>query len=159
MNSADTNSKLIGASTQVTLNFALRFDTGEIVDSTFERKPATFSVGDGSLLPGIERKLFGLQSGHREVFEVKPEDAFGQINPANVQTFKRSQFADDMELHEGLIISFADAARAELPGVVKSFDAETVVVDFNHPLAGRTLAFEVEIIDVQPAPVTAQTSL
>src|SRR5690606_8536869 len=118
------------------------------VDSTFERAPATFTIGDGSLLQGFERRLYGLTAGRRERFSIPSQDAFGQPNPANVQHFKRSQFAADMELHEGLVISFADASKAELPGVVKSFDADSVVVDFNHPLAGRTIDFDVEIIDV-----------
>jgi FKBP-type peptidyl-prolyl cis-trans isomerase SlpA len=147
----------VGPNTQVTLHFALRLEQGEIVDSTFERAPASFVVGDGSLLPSFERKLFGLSKGRRETFQVLPEEAFGQPNPANVQNFKRSQFAADMELHEGLIISFADASKAELPGVVKRFDADTVVVDFNHPLAGRTIEFEVEIVDVQPEPAASGT--
>jgi FKBP-type peptidyl-prolyl cis-trans isomerase SlpA len=56
-----------------------------------------------------------------------------------------------MELSEGLMVSFQDAARTELPGVVKAFDDNQVTVDFNHPLAGKTLTFEVEIIDVKPA--------
>jgi FKBP-type peptidyl-prolyl cis-trans isomerase SlpA len=141
----------IGANTRVTLHFSLRLENGDIVDSTFERKPATFTVGDGNLLAGFERKLFGMRAGERATHTVTPVDAFGQPNPANVQRFKRSQFAADMDLHEGLIISFADASKAELPGVVKSFNDDEVVVDFNHPLAGRTLAFEVEIIAVEPA--------
>lgn len=140
----------VGPHTRVTLHFALRLEQREIVDSTFERAPATFVVGDGSLLPGFERKLFGLTKGERGTFAVLPEEAFGQPNPGNVQQFKRSQFGADMALHEGLVISFADASKAELPGVIKRFDADTVVVDFNHPLAGRTIEFEVEIIDVQP---------
>jgi FKBP-type peptidyl-prolyl cis-trans isomerase SlpA len=69
-------------------------------------------------------------------------------NPNNVQIFKRADFAADMELAEGLVISFADANQSELPGVVSSFDEQEVVVDFNHPLAGQTLAFKVEILSV-----------
>ena len=146
------SSPVVGANSRVTLNFALRLENGDIVDSTFERKPATFTVGDGSLLSGFERKLFGMKAGERATHTVLPQDAFGQPNPANVQQFKRSQFAADMELHEGLIIFFADASKSELPGVIKQFDADTVVVDFNHPLAGRTIAFEVEIVAVEAAP-------
>ena len=62
----------------------------------------------------------------------------------------RSQFAD-MELSEGLLIIFNDAANAELPGVVRQFDGEQVTIDFNHPLAGKRLTFDVEIVEVQPA--------
>lgn len=124
---------------------------GSEIDSTFSRAPASFNYGDGSLLPGIERKLLGLSAGDAETFTIYAEDGFGQINPANVQRFPRGQFAADLELKEGLVISFADAARAELPGVVKHFDDEQVEVDFNHPLAGLRLTFKVEILDVTAA--------
>lgn len=133
---------------RVTLHFSLQLENGDVVDTTFDKQPATFTVGDGSLLPGFERRLIGLHKGAREQFTVLPEDAFGQPNPNNVQHFERVQFDPAMELHEGLVISFADASKTELPGVVSRFDDDEVVVDFNHPLAGRTIVFEVEIIDV-----------
>jgi FKBP-type peptidyl-prolyl cis-trans isomerase SlpA len=139
---------VIGQGTRVTLHFSLRLENGDVIDSTFDKKPAAFTVGDGSLLIGFERKLFGLKKGSRQKFVVSPEDAFGQPNPNNVQYFKRSQFDAALELHEGLVISFADAANSELPGVVSRFDDNEVVVDFNHPLAGRTITFEVDILDV-----------
>ncbi len=133
---------------RVTLHFALKLENGDIIDSTFDKAPATFTIGDGSLLPGFERKLFGLRKGSREQFHLLPEDAFGQPNPNNVQRFKRDQFDPALELHKGLVISFADASKAELPGVVSEFDAQHVVVDFNHPLAGKTIMFDVEIVEV-----------
>jgi FKBP-type peptidyl-prolyl cis-trans isomerase SlpA len=140
----------INRASRVTLHFALKLVGGGTVDSTFGNAPATFTFGDGSLLPSFERKLLGLRISDRKQFVMPPEEAFGQLNPNNVQQFKRSAFAADMELHEGLVISFADASRAELPGVIKNIGADEVTVDFNHPLAGQSLIFEVEIIDVQP---------
>jgi FKBP-type peptidyl-prolyl cis-trans isomerase SlpA len=137
----------IGPGARVTLHFALKLANGDVVDSTFERAPASFTVGDGNLLPGFERKLFGLHKGARATFDVLPEEAFGQPNPANVQRFARSAFAG-LELHEGLVVSFADASKAELPGVVSGFVGDEVLVDFNHPLAGRAIVFDVEIIEV-----------
>lgn len=134
--------------TKITLHFALKLAGGEIVDSTFDKSPATFTFGDGNLLSGFENKLRGMHKGERKQFTVSPEEAFGQPNPANVQAFKRSDFDPAMELYEGLMISFADASKAELPGVVARFDADEVVVDFNHPLAGRVIYFDVEIVDV-----------
>ena len=134
----------IGQNTQVTLHFALRLENGDTVDSTFDKSPATFKVGDGSLLPGFEAALFGFKAGDKRTLEILPENAFGQPNPQNVQIIARSQFKD-MELSEGLLVIFNDAANTELPGVVKAFDDEQVTIDFNHPLAGKTLTFEVEI--------------
>lgn len=150
-----TSSLTIGPDTQVTLHFALKLEDGSVVDSTFDRNPATFTVGDGSLLKGFEESLFGMGAGTKDAVIIKPEQGFGQPNPSNVQEVPRDQFGEDMDLVEGLMVSFADAQKAELPGVVKSFDDKVVYVDFNHPLAGRDILFEVEILDVQPAQASA----
>ncbi|MFG0381337.1 FKBP-type peptidyl-prolyl cis-trans isomerase [Pseudomonas sp. zbq_18] len=139
----------IGPDKEVTLHFALKLENGDVVDSTFDKQPATFKVGDGNLLPGFEAALYGFKAGDKRSLQIEPESAFGQPNPQNVQVMPRGQFAD-MELSEGLLIIFNDAANAELPGIVKAFDEQQVTIDFNHPLAGKTLSFDVEIIEVRP---------
>lgn len=141
---------LIGPNKKVTLHFTVAMMDGTVVDSTKSKQPATFTVGDGSFLPGFEAALMGLKAGDKRSVFLQAAQAFGDINPDNVHRMRRSQF-QDMELHEGLVISFADKAKAELPGVVKGFDDEAVDIDFNHPLAGRDLNFEVEIIRVLDA--------
>jgi len=142
----------IGPNCKVKLHFALRLaDSGELVDSTFEKKPAELVIGDGNLPASFESTLFGLTAGARQVSRIAPQDGFGQHNPSNVQRIARDQFDPSVELSEGLVVSFQDKAKTELPGVVKAFDAKHVTVDFNHPLAGRELEFEVEILDVTPA--------
>lgn len=138
----------IGPDKQVTLHFALKLDSGDVVDSTFDKKPATFKVGDGNLLPGFEQAIYGLKAGDKRSLSISPEQGFGQGNPQNIQIMARSQF-QDMELSEGLLVIFNDAANAELPGVVKAFDDSQVAIDFNHPLAGKALSFDVEIIEVK----------
>ncbi|MFE8072818.1 FKBP-type peptidyl-prolyl cis-trans isomerase [Marinobacteraceae bacterium S3BR75-40.1] len=137
--------------TEVRLHFALRLQDGETVDSTFDKQPASLVIGDGNLPENFEGYLIGLKAGDRETFEVPPEKAFGQQNPNNLQEFKRHEFGPDMVLEPGVVISFADAAKSELPGVVKEVEGDRVVVDFNHPLAGETLLFDVEILEVQPS--------
>jgi FKBP-type peptidyl-prolyl cis-trans isomerase SlpA len=138
----------IGPDKQVTLHFALKLENGDVVDSTFDKQPATFKVGDGNLLPGFEQAIYGLKAGDKRSLSISPEQGFGQGNPQNVQVMPRSQF-QDMELSEGLLVIFNDAANAELPGVVKAFDDSQVTIDFNHPLAGKVLSFDVEIIEVK----------
>ena len=139
----------IAADSTVTLHFSLKFEDGSVIDSNFDKDPATFVMGDGSLLDGFENKLLGMTKGEQGSYTILPEEGFGQPNPSNVQQFSRSDFAADLELTEGLVISFADASQSELPGVVKSVEGDTVTVDFNHPLAGRNIQFDVQIIDVQ----------
>lgn len=143
------NLTTIGDNTLVTLHFSLGLEDGELVDSTFGKQAAKFEYGDGQLPEGFQAYLQGMKAGDKGEWQVAPEKAFGMKNPNNVQAMKRSDFADDMELSQGLMISFADANKSELPGVVASFDDSEVIIDFNHPLAGETLTFIVEILDVQ----------
>lgn len=143
-------SERIGAGKKVTLHFSVALADGTVVDNTRTRDvPAEFTVGDGSLLPGFEKAIFGLQAGDRRSVFIDARRGFGDWNPDNMQTFTRVQFSD-MALEPGMVISFADKS-GELPGVVKEITEETVAVDFNHPLAGRDLVFEVDIIRVMDA--------
>lgn len=139
----------ISAGKWVELNFALKLADGQVIDSTFDKKPATLKLGDGNLPEGFEALLVGLEAGNKQSFSVPPEKAFSQPNPNNIQTMKRTDFGADIQLEEGMVVSFADANQAELPGVIKTIEDNVVVVDFNHPLAGKALIFDVEIIAVR----------
>ena len=139
-----------GPGKRITLHFSVALSDGQLVDSTKAGNPATFTWGDGSLLPGFEAAVEGLKVGDRRSVYLTPEQAFGPWNESNVQRFPPEQFAG-MELSIGLMVSFADAARSELPGVVTAIEDTCVTIDFNHPLAGRDLNFDVEIINVVDA--------
>ena len=132
----------------VTLHFSLVLEDGHIIDSNFESEPATFSVGDGNLLPGFESTLMGLVNGDEREFTIPPEQAFGQHNPQNVQAVERGNF-DQEELELGAMFSFQNGD-GELPGVIVDVDDNEVVIDFNHPLAGKNIIFQVKIIDIAP---------
>jgi FKBP-type peptidyl-prolyl cis-trans isomerase SlpA len=149
----------IGAGKRVTLHFSVLLAEGNVVlDSTRERpEPVSFVVGDGSLIPGFEQAINGLKAGDRRSMIIPASKGFGDWNPENLQTFARNYFDAGMALEPGLVVSFADKSKAELPGVVKEVNNDTVLVDFNHPLAGRELVFEVDIIrvtDADASPVT-----
>ncbi|MBT6781035.1 MAG: peptidylprolyl isomerase [Porticoccaceae bacterium] len=132
----------------VTLHFSLVLEDGHIIDSNFESEPATFSVGDGNLLPGFESTLMGLVNGDEREFTIPPEQAFGQHNPQNVQAVERGNF-DQEELELGAMFSFQNGD-GELPGVIVDVDDNEVMIDFNHPLAGKNIIFQVKIIDIAP---------
>lgn len=132
----------------VTLHFSLGLEDGHIIDSNFESEPATFSVGDGNLLPGFESTLMGLVNGDERKFTIPPEQAFGQHNPQNVQVVERGNF-DQEELELGAMFSFQNGD-GELPGVIVDVDDNEVMIDFNHPLAGKNIIFQVKIIDIAP---------
>ena len=138
---------------QVTMHFSLLFPDGNEIDTTRNGDPASFVVGDGKLLPGFEEVLIGQTAGFAEQISIPAANAFGEHNPANVQVFSRAKFTDmvgDQPLEEGLVISF-QAPDGELPGVVVAVFEESVKVDFNHPLAGSDIIFDVAVIEVVEA--------
>lgn len=157
-----SDSATIVEGSRVTLHFSLALATGDLVDSNFAGKPATFHVGDGSLLPGFEEKLVGLASGDECDVVLDPEQAFGEINPRNVHSFPAAKFKslieDPMNPAEvGTIVSFQDPGGGDLPGVVTKLNSATITVDFNHPLAGKSITFRAKIISVIPPGTSAVT--
>lgn len=138
-----------GPDTRVTLHFSVRLMDGTEMDSTFGGQPASFVWGDESLLPGFERALLGLKAGDKRSVYIEADKGFGAYNPDNIQQFRQDEFAQDMTLETGVVVSFRDASGAELPGVISLIEDNWVTVDFNHPLAGRDLTFEVEILSVE----------
>lgn len=139
--------------TRVTLHFALLLEDGQVVDSNFEGNPAQLELGDGNLPQHFEACLHDLAAGDRRQFTLPPEKAFGQPNPSNVQQLARSAFDQVDGLEVGMVLGFADKSGGELPGRIAAIEETQVTVDFNHPLAGHTLIFDVAILDVEPVSV------
>ena len=141
----------IGAGSTVTLHLTLTLADGTVAESSLDGEPHTFTMGDGSMLHGLELALYGLRPGDTQRLMLHAEQGFGMRDPARIHYLPRADFADELALEPGLILGFTTPEGDELAGTVLSFTAETVEVDFNHPLAGHALTFEVEIIDVIPA--------
>ncbi len=141
----------IETNTRVTLNFSLSLESGEEVDTNFGADPVSFVMGDGSLLPGFERRLIGMRAGDEAEFRIPPEEGFGEPQDDNVQFISRADFDKDAPLEPGMLFTFTDAAGGEVPGMIAEVGDERVTVDFNHPLSGRTIHFKVCIAHVEPA--------
>ncbi len=140
---------VINAQSEVIMHFDLKLEDGSAADSTrLANKPAKLVMGDGSLTPNFEACLLGMAKGDKKAFTLAPEDAFGHSNPDSIHHMERSRFSHDLNLEEGMIVAFAQPNGAEVPGIVRSIAGDSVTVDFNHPLAGQTVIFDVEIVDV-----------
>ena len=150
----------ITAGSLVSLNFSLALSNGELVDSNFEQPAASFRLGDGTMLPGFEQELLGLSEGDEVESTLTAQQAVGEINPANIHRFPIAKFQnlleDDLVPTEvGTVVSFKDAGGGDLPGVVTELTESVVVVDFNHPLAGKEIVFKARINSVIAADVEA----
>ncbi len=143
----------VSAGATVTLHFSLALKNGEIIDSNFAGKPATFTVGDGNLPPGFEQELLGLEAGAEIERILPPERAFGAVNPANRHRFPAADFgalagAEAAPIRAGSVVMFKDASGFHRPGVIRGFGKAEIDVDFDHPLAGKEIVFRVAVISV-----------
>lgn len=136
---------------EVVFHFSIKLSDDSVADSTkVNNKPAKLTIGDGNLTPGFEACLIGLQKGDEKSFTLQPSEAFGEPNPDNIYYLDRDKFGAEIPAEVGTIVAFTQPDGAELPGMIREVAGQSVTVDFNHPLAGQVLTFDVEIIDVLP---------
>ncbi|EHH2482281.1 FKBP-type peptidyl-prolyl cis-trans isomerase [Vibrio parahaemolyticus] len=134
----------------VTLHFTIKMKDGSVADSTHNMgKPAKFVMGDGSLSENFEQCLVGLQSDEKKAIELKAQDAFGMPNPDYIHHMDRTKFVGEAEVEVGTIMAFSGPDGMEIPGIITEIAGDSVTVDFNHPLAGQDVTFEVEILSVE----------
>ena len=136
-----------------TLHYRLTGPQGEEFISTFSGKPATLTLGTGQLSPGMEARLIGLQAGAHERFQLAPGEAFGERNPDLVQRVKRELVEDlsdpEQRYEPGDVVQFpAPDGQGTFSGVLREMGDDWMLFDFNHPLAGQAVGFEVQLIGV-----------
>ncbi|HEY1091552.1 MAG TPA: FKBP-type peptidyl-prolyl cis-trans isomerase [Burkholderiaceae bacterium] len=144
---------LIQAGSFLTLHYRLAGPDGADVINTFADKPATLSLGNGELSPAIEQRLIGLPEGVRTQFELAAGEAFGERNADMLQRVKRSlmrQLGDpDEQYSVGDVVQFPTPdGQSSYAGVVRELGEDWLLFDFNHPLAGQPVSFEVQVIGV-----------
>jgi FKBP-type peptidyl-prolyl cis-trans isomerase SlpA len=137
----------------LTLHYRLRGPDGADVVNTFDDKPATLSLGSGQLAPAMESRLMGLDEGAHQTFQLAPGEAFGERNPEMLQRVPRKLLrqmgepGDDYAPGDVVRFSTPDGQGA-FAGVVRELDDDWLLFDFNHPLAGQAVSFEVQLIGV-----------
>ena len=140
---------IIEKDSEVLMHFSIKLEDGSAVDSSkVENKPTKFVMGDGSLTAGFEAALLGLEEGASSTFTLPPEATFGLSNPDNIHHVDLSKFDSETPAEVGTIISFTQPDGSELPGIIREIVADSVTVDFNHPLAGQTLTFDVDVLEI-----------
>ena len=141
---------LIAPGSRVVMHYRLAMEDGSVVDSTWDDdEPIAFVIGDGTMASGLDDALQGLKTGDHVTLHLAPDQAFGQKDTANIHSMPREEFDPQMPLEQGMVIGFTLPNGEELPGMVLEVEAESVLVDFNHPLSGHNIIFEVLILSVE----------
>ncbi|WP_234086030.1 peptidylprolyl isomerase [Azonexus sp. R2A61] len=143
-----TNEPVVRPDSYLTLHYRVTALDGEEFLSTFDMSPATLQMGSGQLAENLENVLLGLNAGEHYVFELPPAQAFGEHNERLVERIARTGLPEGMELKENSVVEFSAPNGATFAGFLRSLDATHALFDFNHPMAGKTIRFEVKIIGI-----------
>jgi len=123
---------------------------GSVFDSSLQREPLAFIMDVGMLIPGLEADVKEANVGDKRKAEISAENAYGQVNEEAVQDVPKTQFPEDLKLEVGMQLQ-AQGPEGPIPVMVKEIKDDSVIVDFNHPLAGKDLIFEYELLEKRPA--------
>jgi len=132
----------------VSLAYTLTVD-GDVLDQSSDDDPLLYLHGADNIIPGLERALAGLAVGDNKKVVVEPGDAYGEYDPDDVQEVERELFPADVDLQEGVVLLMRDETGNQFEATVVEIDDDVVTLDFNHPLAGETLTFEVRVVSLR----------
>jgi len=142
-------SPAIETGSTVQLEYTLKDDNGKVLDSNKGRDPLTYTQGQEQIIPGLEKALTGMRAGEEKQVTVEPEDAYGAVDPA-----AQTEVPKEMLPPDALQVGTQLVARSPMGETrvvrVKEVKGATVILDLNHPLAGKTLHFDVKVIGVEP---------
>ncbi len=141
----------VGAGKLIKVDYTLTVDNKQ-VESSIGKQPLEFVMGNRSIIPGLEKGITGMHVGEEKMITVAPADAYGQPDAKAIKEFPKTSMPKDMELKPGLVLQASAPDGNSFPATIKEVKATTVLLDFNHPLAGKQLQFKIKILGVQPAP-------
>ncbi|HMN50099.1 MAG TPA: peptidylprolyl isomerase [Ignavibacteriaceae bacterium] len=135
----------------VTMNFTLTDDQGNVLDTTDNGGPFSYMTGSNMILPKLEEAVSGMIIGTKKNIKLDAVDAYGNYNEQIVQVVGKENFPEDFELEVGMSYMASSPDGAQMPFVITEVRDEDVTIDFNHPLAGKNLNFDIELLDVRDA--------
>jgi FKBP-type peptidyl-prolyl cis-trans isomerase SlyD len=141
----------VGKGSVVSLDYELHLGDGKVVDASSPGQPLSYIHGEGQIVPGLERELEGMATGDSKQVVVPPGEGYGEHDPRGVQEVPLNAFPADVRLEPGMELAAQGENGETVPFVVREVKPGTVVIDMNHPLAGRTLHFAVKVKDIRAA--------
>ncbi len=141
--------------TTVSLQYTLSGEDGKTIESNKGKEPLKYTQGSHQIVPGLEKGLAGMKMGEEKRVKVKPEEGYGPVDPKGFQEFPKEKIPSE-GLKVGAVLMAKGPQGQQVPVRVHEIKDKTVVLDLNHPMAGKTLVFDVKVLDVQPA--TAQST-
>lgn len=143
-------SNIVKDGSEVSLQYTLSGDDGKLIESNKGKEPLKYTQGQHQIIPGLEKALAGMKVGDEKHVKVKPEDAYGPVNKEAFKEFPKEKIPPE-GLKVGAMLTARGPQGQAIPVRVHQIKEKTVVLDLNHPMAGKTLVFDVKVLDVQSA--------
>jgi peptidylprolyl isomerase len=140
----------------VSVTYTGTLTDGEVFDSCETNTPLEFQTGAGQLIKGFEDAVMGMGLNEKKTFTIQPEDAYGQRNEDSVHEFPRSELPEGVDPEVGDTVAFSTPEGQQIPARLVEMDDTTLTFDLNHPLAGETLTFEIEVVGISDTPTQPQ---
>jgi peptidylprolyl isomerase len=140
----------------VNVEYKGTLENGKVFDTSHGRQPLEIQMGAGHLIKGFENELMGMALNEKKVFTLAPEDAYGQRDENQTQSFPISEAPPGMNLQIGMTIGLTTPEGHQVPARIVHLDDEKLTLDFNHPLAGESLTFEIEVVGISSTPIQKQ---
>jgi len=142
------NALVVSEGKSVKVEYTLTVD-GKVVDSSKGREPLEFKAGSHQVVTGFEKGVMGMKVGEKKSFKVSPEEGYGAQDPKAIRDIPRKDLPADLTPKAGMILLAQDKNGQRFPAKIVEVKKDAVVMDFNHPLAGKTLNFDVEVLDIK----------
>lgn len=140
--------KTIESGSVVEVHYTGTLSNGDVFDSSQGREPLKVTIGQGQLINGFEDSLKGMALNEKKTFTLAPEEAYGQRSDEAMRQFPRKELPPDMEVQEGQMLALSTSDGQQIPARVAELNDESITLDLNHPLAGQSLTFEVEVVAI-----------
>lgn len=140
---------LVQEKNNVSVHYTGTLENGEVFDSSRDREPLSFEVGAGQMIPGFEKAVKGMKLNETKKITIEPSEAYGELKPDMVQKISKEQLPPELEVHVGQQLASQMPDGQQIVVTVKDITEEEITIDANHPLAGKTLNFEIEVVDIK----------
>lgn len=133
---------------KVKMDYTLKIE-GAVIESSVGKQPLEYEHGAGKIIPGLESQLEGLHVGDSKTVVVQPKDGYGEVNPQGFKDIPKTAFPKEMKPEKGMVIEMQGPNKETMPATIWEVKDDKVVLNFNHPLAGKVLEFDIKIISIE----------
>lgn len=141
--------KVVKKGSKIKVDYVGKLENGSVFDQSKPDTPLAFTVGSGQLIPGFDNAVVGMKLNQEKKITLKPEEAYGLRNETLIREFPKKNLPKDFKAEKGAMLQLKDQSGRAIPGIIVDITKDAIKVDLNHPLAGKTLVFDIKVVGIE----------